>query len=98
MKRSDFSSSPSGNLVPTEKGQWAFVPHNLPPAQLDMAELALPLARSSQLLGELNGIGRTLPDPYLLIRPLQIREALTSSSMEGTYTTVDDLLLLEAGA
>ena len=45
-----------------------------------------------------NGIGRTLPDPYLLIRPLQAQEALTSSSMEGTYTTLGDLLLVEAGA
>jgi Fic family protein len=48
-------------------------------------------------LGELNGVLRTLADPYLLIRPLQAREALTSSSMEGTFTTVDALLLAEAG-
>lgn len=98
MKKADFEGSPSGWLAPTERAQWAFVPHPLPPVELDLARLANPLARASQLLGELNGIGRTLPDPYLLIRPLQVREALTSSSMEGTYTTVDDLLLLEAGA
>ncbi|PXW66625.1 Fic/DOC family N-terminal domain-containing protein [Methylobacterium sp. B4] len=73
------------------------MPHDLPP-DLDLGFLAVSVARASQLLGELNGIGRTLPDPYLLIRPLQVREALTSSSMEGTFTTVDDLLLLEAGA
>jgi Fic family protein len=98
MKREDFIASPSGHLVMTEKKQWAFVPNDLPPAQLDMRALAAPLETASQLLGELNGIGRLLPDPYLLIRPLQVREALTSSSMEGTYTTIDDLLLLEAGA
>jgi Fic family protein len=63
-----------------------------------MDRLASPLATAAQLLGELNGVGRTLPDPYLLIQSLQTREALTSSSMEGTYTTIDDLLLLEAGA
>lgn len=97
MKRADFEKSPSGRLVATDRGQWAFVPHDLPP-DLDLGFLAVSVARASQLLGELNGIGRTLPDPYLLIRPLQVREALTSSSMEGTFTTVDDLLLLEAGA
>lgn len=98
MKKADFLHSPSGRLAPTDRGQWAFVPNDLPPPDLDLARLATPVARASQLLGELNGISRTLPDPYLLIRPLQVREALTSSSMEGTFTTVDDLLLLEAGA
>jgi len=96
MRKQDFENSPSGRLVPTERNQWAFVPHDLPP-QLDLGSLAVPHGRAAALLGELNGIGRTLQDPYLLIRPLQVREALTSSSMEGTYTTIDDLLLLEAG-
>jgi Fic family protein len=97
VKRETFADSPSGRLVPTEKGQWAFVPHALPPPDLDIGSLTVPLERAAGLLGELNGIGRTLPDPYLLIRPLQVREAITSSSMEGTYTTVDELLLFEAG-
>ncbi|WP_371818725.1 Fic/DOC family N-terminal domain-containing protein [Rhodomicrobium sp. Az07] len=45
--------------------------------------MAVHLEKASQLLGELNGIGRVLPNPYILIGPLQTREALTSSSMEG---------------
>ncbi|MFT4278767.1 MAG: Fic family protein [Rhodopseudomonas sp.] len=98
MKKAEFEGSPSGSLVPTERSQWAFVPNPLPPAQIDLAVLAEPIAEAAQALGELNGIGRTLPDPYLLIRPLQAQEALTSSSMEGTYTTLSDLLLVEAGA
>lgn len=98
MKRTDFEGSPTGRLVSTERGQWAFVPNNLPPQGLDLSAIAMTLSRASQALGELNGIGRILGDPYLLIRPLQTREALTSSSMEGTYTTIDDLLLADAGA
>ena len=98
MKKAEFEASPSGRLVPTERNQWAFVPNPLPPAEIDLAALAEPIAQAAQALGELNGIGRTLPDPYLLIRPLQVQEALTSSSMEGTYTTLSDLLLVEAGA
>jgi Fic family protein len=97
MKRDDFKGSPSGRLVPTERGQWAFVPHPLPPVEIDLAELSQPLAAAAMALGELNGIGRTLVDPLILIRPLQAREALTSSSMEGTYSTLDDLALAEAG-
>lgn len=98
MNRADFEGSPSGRLVPTERGQWAFVPHRLPPPEVDFGVLSDELAIAAEALGELNGISRTLRNPYLLVRPLQAREALTSSSMEGTYTTLDDLLLVEAGA
>lgn len=96
MKREDFAGSPSGTLVPTERGQWAFVPRPLPPA-IDLGPLADAIANAAQALGELNGIGRTLPNPLLLITPLQTREALASSSMEGTYTTIDALMIVEAG-
>lgn len=97
MKKDDWERSPSGSLTLTENDQWAFVPNALPPQNLDFSRLAAPLSEAAQLVGELNGIGRTLADPLLLVRPLQAREALTSSSMEGTYTTLDDLLFLEAG-
>jgi Fic family protein len=49
-------------------------------------------------LGELKGIGRTMPNPYLLINPLQKKEAIASSNIEGTHTSLTDLFLLEAGA
>lgn len=98
MKKADFDLSPSGSLVKTERDQRAFVPNPLPPSELDLAALASPLTEAAQAIGELNGIGRTLIDPYLLMRPLQAQEALTSSSMEGAYTTLNDLLLVEAGA
>jgi Fic family protein len=43
----------------------------------------------------LDGIGRTLPNPELLLRPLQGREALRSSSLEGTHASPQQLLLFE---
>lgn len=98
MRKADFAGSPSGRLVSAERGQWAFVPRDLPPPDLEFSGLAEVLSEASRLLGELNGISRTLVDPFLLIRPLQVQEALTSSSMEGTFTTIDDLLLVDAGA
>ena len=96
MQKSDFDRSSSGRLVPTERGQWAYVPNPLPPLELRLAPLLTKIADVSQALGELNGSARTLRDPYLIIRPLQAREALTSSSMEGTYSTVDELMIAEA--
>ena len=96
MKREDFQASATGSLVPTERDQWAFVPSRLPPASLDHSRISRALSEAAAAIGELNGIGRTIPNPYLLIRPLQRREVISSSSMEGTFTTLDALVLAEA--
>lgn len=96
MDYAAFATSPAGTLVPTTHGQRAFVPHPLPPS-LDSADLWHNLAATMQAVGNLNGISRRLANPYMIIRPLQRREALTSSSMEGTHASPDDLVLFEAG-
>lgn len=98
MDRAGFGARASGTLVPTIGGRRAFVPSPLPPAELDLAALSNDLAEASAAVGELRGIGRVVTNPLLLIRPLQRREAVSSSSMEGTYTTLSDLLLFEAGS
>ncbi len=96
MKQEDFSKSITGNLVATIREQMAFVPLPLPP-EIDSAKILEPVMRACLAIGELKGACRRLQDPYILIKPLQQREALTSSAMEGTYTTSDQLLMLEAG-
>lgn len=96
MKYDDFINSPSGKLVPTLHNEQAFLPNLLPPA-IDMGKIALDLANAMVAIGELRGACRRLPNPYLLIRPLQRLEAQTSSAMEGTFTTADELVLSEAG-
>ena len=98
MDRLGFDAQSTGTLVPTFGKRQAFLPDRLPPADLDLNPLAMQIAEASQAIGELKGIGRTVPNPSLLIRPLQRREAVSSSGMEGTYTTLSDLYLFEAGA
>ena len=44
----------------------------------------------------LAGVGETLPNPHLLIRPFLRREAVLSSKIEGTQTSISDLFLFEA--
>jgi Fic family protein len=95
MNPSDFARSPSGSLVPTIAHQMAFLPNRLPPP-IDFAALAIPMATAMQAIGELNGAGSGIADPKLVIRPLQRREALLSSKMEGTYTTANALAMAEA--
>ena len=88
--------NPAGHLTPTIFGQMAFVPEKLPPT-LHLAELQQLLSDADQKLGELRGIGNFLLNPYLLIRPLQRKEAIASSNIEGTYASLPDLLIFESG-
>lgn len=97
MEQNGFGKAATGTLVPTIGGRKAFVPQKLPPA-LDLNPVAEQLSAASQAIGELRGIERGMANPMLLIRPLQRREAVSSSGMEGTYTTLSDLFLFEAGA
>jgi Fic family protein len=96
MRAADFTDQSPGRLVPTIERQLAFVPDALPP-QIDMNEIAISMGDAMQAIGELKGACRRLQNPHILIRPLQRREALTSSAMEGTFTTADNLVLAEAG-
>lgn len=96
MRYSDFAESPAGRLVPTLYGERAFVPNDLPP-NIDLSRVAGQIVNTGLAIGELRGACRRLPNPYMLIRPLQRLEAQTSSAMEGTYTTADELAAAEAG-
>ena len=98
MDKNGFSAACTGTLVPTIGGRKAFVPSPLPPEALDLNPVLPILSRATQAVGELKGIGRTIPNPLLLVRPLQRREAVSSSGMEGTFTTLSDLFMFEAGA
>ena len=78
-------------------GARAFLPNPLPPVDLDLGPVQLVLDEASHLLGELNGTARKLANPHLVIKPLTNREALATSRMEGTVTSLDSLYLMQAG-
>jgi Fic family protein len=99
MNLERFQNSPSGRLLKVWQAQpsyWAFVPNPLPPQiEFDRA-LVSTLSEADRALGELAGLGRTLPNPNLLIRPFIRREAVLSSRIEGTQADVADLYAYEA--
>ena len=97
MDKRGFADACAGTLVPTIGNRKAFIPDPLPPDEIDLNSVLSILSRATQAVGELKGIGRTILNPLLLVRPLQRREAVSSSSMEGTYTTLSDLFMFEAG-
>lgn len=75
----------------------AFVPAPLPPVpplQLDHGLVVL-RDRALVALGELKGITRILPDARLFLYQYVRKEALLSSQIEGTQSSLSDLLLFE---
>ena len=78
-----------------EEGRWAFVPGPLPPNLEYGPTLVAVLSEADRALGELAGLGRTLPNPYLLTRPFLRREAVLSSRIEGTRASLVDLFAFE---
>ncbi|WP_173427205.1 Fic family protein [Pseudoxanthomonas suwonensis] len=79
----------------------AFVPDPLPPdPPLDFGagELVARKERADQALGRLDGITLMLPDPALFLYQYVRKEALLSSQIEGTQSSLSDLLLFEADA
>ena len=75
----------------------AFVPFPLPPApplELSGARQAL-LELATLALGRLDSIALLLPDPQLFLYAYVRREAVLSSQIEGTQSSLSDLLLFE---
>lgn len=102
MDRTKFTDASTGTLVEidrplSETGKdWSFIPNELPPAwSINDPEIWSLLVTAMEQVGTLNGIGATLPDPELLLRPLQNSEAMASSQIEGTFVTPEQLLLFE---
>ncbi|MHC4520467.1 MAG: Fic family protein [Planctomycetota bacterium] len=97
MNVENFTAQKTGQLVKVQvpEKDWAFIPDPLPPKWEFPVRLWPLLAEARENLARLDGIGRTLPNPELLLRPLEKREALRSSSLEGTYAAPEDLLLFE---
>jgi Fic family protein len=75
----------------------AFVPPPLPTAsELELASLQELLDHANQALGRLDGVASILPDPPLFLYMYIRKEALLSSQIEGTQSSLSDLLLFEA--
>ncbi len=84
-------------MIRTATGYNAFVPAPLPPRIDYTPELVRLLSVADAALSELSGIGQILLNPQLLIAPYLRREAVLSSRIEGTQTSLADLLADEAG-
>ena len=76
------------------QGHRVFIPDPLPPRLNLPSSIPQLVEEAAHLLGQVNGI--LLPNPELLVYGSLRREAIASSTIEGTIATPDELVLFEA--
>ena len=88
----------SGEFVIQPGGHRVFIPKPLPPDPplvID-GEMQALLSKADRALGRLDGSIRTLPNPDLFIFMYVRKEAVLSSQIEGTQSSLNDILEVEA--
>lgn len=96
-------SERAGRFVPASSGDGgyeAFLPQPLPPdppLRID-SDLQRQLDQANQALGRLDGITLLVPDPDQFLYTYIRKEAVLSSQIEGTQSSLSDLLLFEHDA
>lgn len=91
-------STRAGRYVKQLTGYQAFIPAPLPPeppVRID-GELQALLSAADRALGRLDGSIQTLPDPDLFVLMYVRIEAVLSSQIEGTQSSLQDVLEAEA--
>lgn len=95
----DAFQSRMGRYVETTAGGEtvrAFVPAPLPPTPpIQVDALLARLSAADRALGRLDGVTTLLPDKALFLYMYVRKEAVLSSQIEGTQSTLSDLLLFE---
>lgn len=98
MASSQNDSTRAGSYQPQPAGYRAFVPTRLPPdppVQMT-ADLQRLLSTADRELGRLDGSVLTLPNPDLFVLMYMRKEAVLSSQIEGTQSSLQDLLSAES--
>ena len=91
------ASNRAGRFASQSSGYRAFLPAPLPPdppVSVDGDMLSL-LSEADIALGRLDGIVTVVPDPDFFVGMYVRREAVLSSQIEGTQSTLEDLLEVE---
>lgn len=89
----------AGTTIRQREGYAAFIPAPLPPdppLNVDDRLMRL-LSDADSALGRLDGITTILPNPDLFVAMYVKQEAVFSSQIEGTQSTLEDVLEYEAG-
>lgn len=98
MNERQFNQQQRAHLRRSLEGNVAYFPPKLPRTFIPGPQLIQALSSADRALGELSGVGKRLRNPHMLIQPYLRQEAVLSSKIEGTQSSLSELLLFEAGA
>jgi Fic family protein len=95
MRREGLSQSVRDRLVRLphpHAGHYGVVPARPPETGPDLSSVLPRLVAATKAMATVSTIASEMADPYLVSRILTRREAVSSSSIEGTNSTLDELL------
>jgi Fic family protein len=98
MLKAPQHANRAGTFITQPGGFKAFVPRPLPPEPpiAQGGDLQHALSEADRALGRLHGSVETLPNPSLFVYMYVRKEAVLSSQIEGTQSSLRDLLAAEA--
>ncbi|HVH13868.1 MAG TPA: Fic/DOC family N-terminal domain-containing protein, partial [Longimicrobium sp.] len=90
----------AGRWIKQGSGYRAFIPAPLPPTPPVVVdeEMVRFLSMADRALGRLDGVASVLPNPNLFVAMYVRQEAVLSSQIEGTQSTLEDVIQFELGA
>lgn len=98
LKRGDLTQAVRDSLkrlpVPYS-AHYGVVPLPPPEESISIKDISAQLSAADSALQKIDTLAAEMHDPYLISRILPRREAVSSSSIEGTNSTLDELLSIE---
>ncbi|HEY6335516.1 MAG TPA: Fic family protein [Alphaproteobacteria bacterium] len=84
-------------LPPPYQAHFGIVPPPPPDEAVSILAVAQKYRAAEAVIIKIDTLAAELPDPYLISRILTRREAVSSSAIEGTQSTLDELLAIDEG-
>jgi len=100
MRRDDLCKAVRDRLQrlpPPYAAHYGVVPIRPPEEAIALGDAAPNHRRATEALAQVNVLAAQFKDPYIVSRLLTRQEAVSSSSIEGTNSTLDELLSVEEG-
>ena len=97
MDPNEYSKSASGRPIQTDSGYWSFIPAPLPPEIEWSPKFVTLLSEAERALAQLAEVGQSFSPAKISVKPFVRQEAVISSRIEGTRTSLRDLYSYEAG-
>ncbi len=94
MDKSSFKN-PNGKIITIDNKYNVFIPNKLPITINYSNSIIKKIELSNNYLGKLSGLINNLPNPDLFLKPYLKKEAVLSSRIEGTRSSLSDVFKMD---